>query len=225
MKGGSGTTVLAAALAAELSRNADGDTVIADLAGDVPNTYGISVDAAQPGLKQWLASSSNVPTAAVDRLLVDVMPQLRMLPAGPRATNGADVERQAERLRDCGVARHLVVDAGVVGHPRTMGGALQSAADTSLLVLRPCYLAISRVSALGLKADGFVLIEEQGRVFDARDIEDVTGIPEMATLRWDPAVARLVDAGRTKSRLPRSMRPLVKLATKLAEPRLLDRAG
>lgn len=197
---------------------------IADLCGDVPVVMGVEADASSPGLRQWLAAAPTVSANGLSRLMVDVMPGLRLLPRGPLAVRSPDVEVQAGRLRESHVGQPLIVDAGVVGPERQVAAVLEKAATTSILVIRPCYLAVKRVAELEHRADGFVLVEESGRCFDARDISDALGVEHLATLRWDPTVARAVDAGRTKSRPPRAAKALVQLAESLCESEIIEHA-
>src|SRR5438552_253681 len=63
-KGGSGTTVVAAALATVLARSSPGGAVLVDLAGDVPGALGV----AEPpgyGVADWLAAGPSVPEDAL----------------------------------------------------------------------------------------------------------------------------------------------------------------
>lgn len=211
-KGGVGTTVVASVLALELGRNA-GSAVLADLRGDVATVLGAEPGGERAGLNQWLSSLPSVPLDASRRLLVEVSPELQLLPPGAGVTEMPEVGRQSSRLADAFLSDNLVVDAGVVGDESSR--ALIDASTRSIIVLRACFLAVKRASEAKTHADGFVLIEEAGRSLDSRDVEDVIGVPNLATIAWDPAVARLVDAGRMKSRLPRSLRPLQRLAESL----------
>jgi hypothetical protein len=78
-------------------------------------------------------------------------------------------------------------------------------------VVRGCYLALRRAvhhAAIEL-ASGAVLIDEHGRSLGARDVEDVLGLPVLATIEARTSTARAVDAGVLPSRLPESLaRPL-----------------
>jgi len=95
----------------------------------------------------------------------------------------------------------VVVDAGTgAPHPD-----LLAAASHSLLVTRPCYLALRRASALRVPVSGVVLIAEPGRALRAKDIESATGVPVVAELPFDPSVGRAVDSGLLASRLPRTL--------------------
>ena len=89
-KGGSGTTVIAAALALVLSQRSA--TTVVDLAGDLPAALGIA-EPAGPGVRDWMASP-NADTAALERLHVPVSDSLQLLPTGsaqPIAERWADL--------------------------------------------------------------------------------------------------------------------------------------
>ena len=83
--------------------------------------------------------------------------------------------------------------------------AVAAAADVSLLVLRPCYLALRRALAAPIRPSAVVLVDEPGRALTRRDIEDVLGVPVRAEVDYDPAIARAVDAGLLAGRVPRSL--------------------
>src|SRR5262245_58082821 len=67
VKGGVGTTVIAAALALLMAGKSPAGAVIADLAGDVPAVLG-RPDPESPGLAGWLAAGDDVPADALRRL-------------------------------------------------------------------------------------------------------------------------------------------------------------
>lgn len=200
-KGGSGTTVVAAALAVTLAGRSDGGVTLVDAAGDVPAVLG----AAEPvglGLGDWLASA-DAPAEAVANLVVPCADGIGVVPRGtvePRAS-GAGAARLSElaaALED----RTVVVDAG--------SGAsayldLVAVSRTSLLVVRPCYLALRRAVALGGRADGVVLLSEPGRALGRHDVESVLGAPVVAEVPVEPSLARAVDAGLLATRIPRSL--------------------
>jgi hypothetical protein len=82
---------------------------------------------------------------------------------------------------------------------------LHEAADLSLLVTRPCYMAIQRARRIGVQPTGIAVIHEPGRALSADDIERAIGAPVVFETRLDPAVARAVDSGLLVARLPRSL--------------------
>jgi hypothetical protein len=99
--------------------------------------------------------------------------------------------------------RTVVVDAGT----SPAGAALDviATADVSLLVVRPCFLALRRAVAAPVRPSGVVLVREAGRSLTRRDVEEALQVPVRAELDVEPTVARAVDAGLLASRLPRSL--------------------
>jgi MinD-like ATPase involved in chromosome partitioning or flagellar assembly len=203
-KGGVGTTVVASSLAMTLARRAPTGAVLADLAGDVPAALGLpDTDADSPGLAGWLRAGDGVPADALSRLEVDVAPGLTLLPRGrgrlqrPRAgALAALLERGA---------RPVVADCGT----RLVGvrAELATVATRSLLVTRPCYLALRRAVSIVTRPTGVVLVREPGRVLGRADVERVVGAPVVTEIEVDPAVARAVDAGLLSTpQLPRALR-------------------
>lgn len=195
-KGGSGTTVVAAALALVLSRQRP--TLLVDLAGDAPAALGLP-EPTGPGVADWLASTT-ADAAALHRLAVPATDALQLLARGS-GSPGADSRwpELATALADSSSA--VVIDAGTGVPP----AALFASAPHRLLVTRPCYLSLRRAVASGLQPSGIVLLGEPGRALSARDVERSLGAPVVAELAYDPAVARAVDAGLLASRLPRSL--------------------
>jgi hypothetical protein len=73
----------------------------------------------------------------------------------------------------------------------------------SLLVTRACYLGLRRAARWDWRADGALVMVEPGRCLDAQDITDVLGVPVLAEVPVDPAMARATDAGVLVRRVPR----------------------
>ena len=200
-KGGSGVTVVATALAL-LHARAPAGALLVDLAGDIPAVLGIP-ESTGPGVSAWLASGGDVGAEALARLETAAAPGLDLLPAGPPGPDAA-AGRGAALTAILGVdTRCVVVDAG----SNPTGGALEvvAGAAVSLLVVRPCYLALRRAVAAPVRPSGVVLLREPGRALTRHDIEDALQVPVRAELDLEPAVARAVDAGLLASRLPRSL--------------------
>lgn len=200
-KGGSGTTVVAACVALTAAHAHDRPTLLVDAAGDVPAVLGID-EPAGAGLADW-----PMPEGSVGSPEIRIDDRLSVLPrgSGPRAADPATLERLSTLL--AAEDRLVVVDAGTVdgaGDDAPHRG-LVTRADRSLLVIRPCYLALRRASRIGLDVDGVVLLAEPGRSLDARDVSSVVGAPVIAQLRVEPQIARLVDAGLLCARLPRGV--------------------
>lgn len=210
-KGGVGTTVCAAALASAVARDGD-EVLLVDLGGDLTALAGLPE--ARYGITDWLAAEDPDP-AALRRLEMPTPGGVTVLPSG-----GAHSWPQASVTVLFGLLasddRRVVIDAGTLGpdvpERDTLGApgdllrlrreAVRSA-ERSLACLRPCYLGLRRMSRLDLPLSGVVVIGEAGRALDAHDVEAVVGVPAVARVDLDPAVARAVDAGIFFDRPPR----------------------
>lgn len=229
VKGGSGCTVTAAAiglLAAE-----EEPTLLVDLAGDLALALGATAsEVAAPGvaglgwgIAGWL-SAPDPPPDALKRLECPITPSLSLLPLG-QAGDADEPDGPVSRLsllarllaRD---RRTVVVDLGLGvapvheadggRRPAWVGSALHpflDAAASSLLVTRPCYLSLYR-AAKSRRPDGIVLVDEPGRAMRPADVTNAVGVPVLAFVPWEAAVARAVDAGLLVQRVPRALRPL-----------------
>jgi cellulose biosynthesis protein BcsQ len=199
VKGGSGTTVVAATLGLVLASEAPQGAALVDLGGDVPAALGVR-DPSGPGVGEWLAAEAEVGADALARLEVEVAPGLRLLPRGTGVFSAAGGERLAAALLG---ERHVVVDCGP---PDSGAGlAVAGAAGLSLLVLRPCYLALRRALTVPIRPSGVILVKEAGRTLGRGDVEAVLGVPVRAEVAWDAAIARHVDAGLLAGHLPRAL--------------------
>jgi MinD superfamily P-loop ATPase len=211
VKGGSGTTVVASALALTTPR----PTLLVDLDGEIPRVLGIP-EPDRPGSSEW--ATSPAPASHLDDLLVNIGDGRELLPwrahSSPRPTlDDLDPGRLAEFARWIGQWRarttspqcamgSVIVDAGT-GEPPP---ELVDDADRLIVVTRPCYLALNRLPSLTTKPTGVVLVREPGRSLTARDVETSAGAPVVATVDYDPAVARAVDSGLLMNRLPSQVR-------------------
>jgi len=210
-KGGSGTSVIAATLALLLARSTEAPhgVVLADVAGDLPAVLGLPDPTSGLGLTDWLEAAAGVPKDALGRLERPVGTGLVLLPWCGKAPGGAGPQagdQNASRALATALAaddRPVVVDCG--SYLWDTGMAIADVADVSLLVLRPCYLALRRALAGARRPSGVVLVAEPGRALGRRDVEDVLGAKVMAEAPWMPEVARAVDAGLMSSRLPRGL--------------------
>ena len=200
VKGGSGTTVVSLALAAVLARSGASGSLLVDLGGDVPTALGIP-DPAGPALVDWLAADG-APVDALGRLEVEVSEGVRLLARGegPLPDDPARIELLAGLL--AADERPVVVDCGLIPGP---GLPLAAAGALSLLVLRPCYLALRRALAAPVRPSGVVLVTEKQRALGRTDVEAVLGVPVRAVVQVDPVIARAVDAGLLLHRLPRGL--------------------
>src|SRR4051812_22888747 len=131
VKGGSGTTVVTAALGLALASHAPG-ALLVDLAGDLPAALGVA-EPDGPGLADWLGAGADVPSDALARLEVEVGPGLALLPmGGPLPEAPARAEELAALLAS--ESRVVVADCG--SSPCATALSLAGAAGLSLLVLR-----------------------------------------------------------------------------------------
>jgi hypothetical protein len=197
-KGGSGTTVVAAALGLSLPR----PTVLVDAAGDLPAVLGIA-EPHGPGVHDWLMSDAPADQLHDLTVPVDTDPgnRVHLVPAGISRHRG-DTSRWEVLLAALGSDGHnVVVDAGTGPPPAT----LHQTADRSLMVTRACYLALRRAVACPIRPTGVILVVEPGRALRPADVETAIGAPIIASVTVDPAVARAVDAGLLSTRLPRTM--------------------
>lgn len=202
-KGGVGTTVVAASLALQLAQEAAGGVVLADLAGDAPAVLGLA-EPSSPGLAGWLSAGSRVPADALARIEIDAAPGLGLLPRGDGHLHPARADVLAALLDRS--PRPTVVDCGHAGGSAVE--AIIARAELSLLVTRPCYIALRRAMQSPLRPTGVIVVNEPGRVLSSADVHSVIKAPIVAQVEVDPAVARLVDAGLLTGRMPRSLHPL-----------------
>jgi MinD-like ATPase involved in chromosome partitioning or flagellar assembly len=200
VKGGSGTTVVSAALALSIAATGQ-DTVLVDMAGDLPAALGVP-EPDGPGLADWLDAGAGVGGDALARLEVEAGPKLRLLPLGgamPEAPTRAE-----ELAALLGVdSRVVIADCGSTPSPTAL--PMVAGAGLSLLVLRPCYLALRRALKAPVEASGVVLVGEPQRSLQQADVEDVLGLRVRAAIPWKPAIATAVDAGLLARRLPQPL--------------------
>lgn len=209
VKGGAGTTVVAAGLGIRQSMGDDHGVLLVDLAGDLAAVLGV----AEPdgaGIVDWAMASADVPADALVRLETPVEPGLSLLHRGGERDQRPDAERCRTLARLlAGGARSVIVDcgrfddiAGSDGDP--LVAALLAQASRSILVTRPCYLALRRARDAPRPTE-VVLVRDEGRAFTTSDIEGVVGAPIAAVVPWDPAIARAVDSGLLTRRMPRTL--------------------
>jgi len=209
VKGGSGTTVVAASLALTYSRRGAAPVLLVDLAGDLPAVLALP-EPEGPGATDWLAADADVAAQALERLCVPVVDGLELIPIGS-CTHGDVAAGRWTEMAGWLAARQgtVIVDTGGPPDP-----ALVAAAATSLLVIRPCYLAARKAARLQpVPATGIVLVTEPGRALGRRQIESAVGVVVIAEIPLDPSIARAVDAGLLAARLPMTLsRPLGRVA-------------
>lgn len=202
-KGGVGCSVIAAATALLSARRRS--TLLVDLSGDLPPLLGVTADG--PGLSEWITAEAPPPDA-LTRLEIKISDSLSVLPFG---SGPERAQRDTERYKLlAGLLnrddRLVVVDAGT----NNVAELVAEFSDRSILVTRACYLALAAGQVVATP-DDIVLISEQGRALRSADVARALSAPVTIDLRWDPAVARAVDAGLLASRLPRSLVGLTRL--------------
>jgi cellulose biosynthesis protein BcsQ len=201
-KGGAGTTVVATALASLMARAGADGALLVDLAGDAPAVAGLPDDPSVAGVSDWLREGPLVPADGLARLEIAVGHGLALLPrgGGPLAIERA-LGLAALLAAD---PRPVVVDAGVVAGD-DVASVVAAAASESLLVTRPCFLALRRAVVAPVRPSAVVLVIEEGRALTASDVEAALGVPVRAEVSVTAQVARAVDAGVLLARLPRSL--------------------
>jgi hypothetical protein len=207
-KGGTGTTVVTTALALLLAR-ARGRAVVADLGGDVPLALGL--DGAPPpgarGIAEWLQQAPHVAPDAIGRLLEPVEPgRLWLLRRGQGELSPAGADLLASVL--AADDRPVVADCGRIDGDSAgsaVASILAAGATRSLLVVRPCFLALHRAAAAPIRPTGVVLLREEGRAIAPADVEHALGVPVVANVRVTDQIARSVDAGLLRAHLPRTL--------------------
>jgi hypothetical protein len=204
--------VVSAATAIGSARRAP--TLLVDLDGDQPALLGLEVEG--PGVADWLAAT-DPPPDALGRCEVVVGGALSLLPWGVPGDPSPEPSRWEVLARWLRAdERRVVIDLGRLGHPRSGSDRgrrrMAELADHTDLVLRSCYLAVMAAFD-GPPSDGMVVVREPGRSLTDRDLVDALHCPVDATVPWDPAVSRAVDAGLLLRRLPRPLRPLARLAS------------
>ncbi len=240
VKGGSGTTVVAAALAILATRpkrsfthfgrshNPESDTttstprvLLIDLAGDLPSVLGLSVastsdsvDKSALGITDWLSADDGVPTSSIERLIDPVRQNLSLLRLGNSSiitTTVLDPTRLLDAMQWCDAEfDQVIVDAGSAHED--LATPWIEGADRSILVVRPCYLSLRQAIDSLLPAHAAVVVSTDGRTLDAHDVSAVLGVRDITTIPFDSEIARLVDSGLFGKRMPRSIERLRQVA-------------
>lgn len=200
VKGGSGTTVVATSLALLLSRRSPGGSLIVDLAGDVASVLAVP-EPPGPGAAEW-SVAPEVGPEALTRLVTPVGPRLGLIGRGVGTTDGTRIAAGLGSLATS--ERPVVVDCGIVDSGAA-GLEVASEATISLLILRPCYLALRRAIRAPIRPSSVVLVDEPERVLSPSDVADTLGVPIVAIVPIESGIARAVDAGLLSARLPRSL--------------------
>lgn len=206
-KGGSGTSTVTAGLAAitglrsNAARTSRTSVLVVDLLDDLPAIFGLA--APLEGLAEWS-------TRSTDRdffdLCLDCGHGVQLMPRGtgplPDPTSNLWSRLTGVLEQQVTAGNDVFVDVGTRRVPDRLEGRLAAMPTRSLLVIRPCYLALRRAIECRDTVDGVVLVTGGDRVLGKRDVEGVLGVPVVCEVPLDPDVARRVDSGLFNSRLP-----------------------
>lgn len=212
-KGGSGTSVVAAALALRLARLTP--TVLVDLAGDQPALLDVSV--AAPGISDWSAGGAN---GAIEQLGNEVGSGLTLIARG--SPDGALPASGADHLAHACTGKTVVVDAGTCATPMAQRFVRQA---RSVVVLQPCYLALHRLTRDRDQPviDLLAVVRSPERALSVRDVEVALGQSATAVVPHHPTIARSVDAGMLAHRVPDLLdRAIRQLAAALVDESKVD---
>lgn len=210
VKGGVGVSVVAAALAVR-SAARRGSSLLVDLGGDQPDLAGLACPPGA-GLQGWLAAVARAGATGsrppgLDPLEVELAPGVALLARGEGPLDATSASTDALVSALAAQDRPVIVDCGTpisvaTGPAGELALAIAGAATRSLLVTRPCILALKRAVVAPLRPSGVVVVVEEGRALTIDDVADVLGVPVVAEIRLDPGVARAVDAGLLLTRTP-----------------------
>ncbi len=192
-KGGSGTTVTAAAYAL-LSARRGVRTVLVDLCGDMPAALGLP-ESTSPGVNDWLGEGHDSTTASLLSCGTEAEPNLLVVHRGSQFIDGAPAWHELARFIRSS-PHNVVVDAGVGAVP----AVLHDTGATVATVVRPCYLSLRRAIALQRPVHAFI-VKEDGRALTVNDVVQVLGATSHCVVPHTPAIARAVDAGLLPSRV------------------------
>ena len=203
LKGGQGASTAAALTALCAAQERDRPVRLVDLGRDQPAIFG-TAEFADGGLGQW--SHSDLGAEALDRALVELAPNLSLLPKGSGPISARRADEVVEWLEQDGTT---VVDVGTLdfgpdgGFGDSLEHKIMAESDQSILVTRACYLSLRRTVSVPLRPTGVVLVAEAGRALTRSDCERAIGSPVVATVAIDPDTARAIDAGMMRTRVPK----------------------
>ena len=205
VKGGQGVSVASALAAEAASKSAsvpeDCPALLVDLRGDQPAIFGASEVGA--GMSEW--ANSDLSTRSLERTMVELSSTLNLLTLGQAPLTARRAGELAEYLKSRSKESPVVVD---LGDPSGDDGteafrqAIIDRADESVLVTRNCYLALRRIVSMDNRPTKMVVISEPGRALTKSDCERAVGAKAI-TLPIDPDIARAVDAGILRTRVPK----------------------
>ena len=89
---------------------------------------------------------------------------------------------------------------------------LRNAEVEVTMVVKPCYLALRRATALS-RPTNIVVIREEGRALTVKDVGNVVGSPILAEIPYSAPISRAVDAGLLTSRAEQLIGPFFPATT------------
>lgn len=198
-KSGSGTSVVAAALAGSAAQ-AGRRTLLVDLGGDSAAILGLPTPALGIGdVVEGDGAHTLLDVAVKVSGNFDlVSPGLRPLPSH-HVSRWSRIEDQLVEISNSGTL--VVIDTGVETYPDWV----KRISDRIHVVIRPCYIALRRAVEHHRSADlgdGIIVVTENDRALTARDVTQVLNRPIVAEVFVHPDIARRVDAGLLSSRIP-----------------------
>lgn len=200
VKGGVGVTSVAALLAIAQVERAE-DSLLIDLCGDVAGVLGVDEPQPGPGMVDWCAMAQPDPHALA-RVEVEARRGLRFVPRGEGELVG-DPAHLIDVLTK--MQRNVIIDCGVTSSASTFRRDVVTMAPTSLLVVRECFLNLRAAQQSTIVPAGVIVMKESKRHLGRSDVEAVTNAPVLAELAVDSSIARAIDAGLARSRLPRPL--------------------
>ena len=202
VKGGSGTTTVATALA--LAFAATSSTLLVDLKGDVAAALG-SETLERPGLGDWCRAYPEVAADGLSRLERSVAANLALLEPGTQSTGSCSAPASDLLVAMLATeSRAVVVDCGVADS--TLSTTVAAGAGRSVLVLNPCYLSLRRANAIPLRPSGLVVVRAPWHALSDNEVGEMLGVTVLARIPLDPAIGRAVDAGLLAVGPPRLLR-------------------
>ena len=203
LKGGQGASVTAALAAIRAAQDRDRAVRLVDLGRDLPAIFGAS-EPSDSWLSRWTQGDLGVD--ALDRALVELAPNLSLLPRGDGPLSPRRAGELVEWLKGDGTT--TIVDVGTLHRDQDESFAdslhhkIIAESDQSILVTRACYLALRRTVSSPVRPTGVVLVAEAGHVLTRSDCEGFIGAPVAATVAIEPDIARAVDSGMLSAGIP-----------------------
>lgn len=196
LKGGQGTSTTTAMAA--VGTSADRPALLVDLCGDQTSLFRMGRH--QQGIAEW--SAGQEPAEELARHALHVTDTLRLLPRGQGPIYPQRTDELYEWLIRAQPIDPVIVDAGTLD-PESGGEARDhrlrrfaaEVAPASILVTKPCYLALRRGALNSISPTGVVMVADTRRALGPKDIEQATGAPVLATIGYDHDIALAADGG------------------------------